>query len=280
MSNALVNVATRLGLTRSTWVRHVALSILARIGQHDATIAHHWVPGRSVRLHRFRHKGYWFYGRAREEQIMRTFAALTSKGDTVIELGAHIGYISLYLAHLVGPEGRVYVFEPSPDNLPYTRRNVAGDAAITLVEEAASDSAGVATFFVEELTGQNSTLVEEYSVFNDNRERAFSDAKYRRVEVPTTTVDFFTSTNGVEPRFMKIDVEGAELACLRGAVETLKRCRPRLMVEVTREREAVFGLMTELGYGIFDAELKPIEGGKKPSDPNFFFIHRDDALPS
>jgi FkbM family methyltransferase len=278
--NAIVNVATRLGLTRSTWLRHVALGILARFGQHDTTIAHHWVPGRTVHLHRFRHKGYWFYGRAREEKIMRAFAALIAKGDTVIELGAHIGYISVYLASLVGRDGRVFVFEPSPDNLPYTKRNIAGDPAITLIEEAASDTAGTATFFVERLTGQNSTLVENYSVFSENRERAFSDESYQAIEVKTTTIDRFVSENDVRPNFMKIDVEGAELACLRGSVECLKRFRPRLMVEVTNEHEAVFALMADLGYRIYDSDFKPVHPGTAPTEPNLFFIHGDDEIPS
>ena len=279
MMNRIASVATSLGLTQSPWLRHVALAILAKVGQHDATISHHWVPNRRIHLHRFRHKGYWFYGRSREEQVMRAFARLIVHGDTVIELGGHIGYISLYLANLVGRDGHVYVFEPSPENLAYTRRNVAEDSAITLVEQAASDSAGTATFFVEGLTGQNSTLVEDYSLFKENRERAFSDENYRKIEVPTTTVDEFVSANGLKPNFMKIDVEGAEVACLRGGVETLKRFRPRLMVEVTRRREEVFALMTELGYRIYDAAFDPIDLSGKPRDPNLFFIHCDDALP-
>jgi len=280
MSNALASVATRLGLTRSTWLMHLALGILARVGQRDATIQHHWVPDHRISLHRYRHKGYWFYCRAREEKIMRAFAILIGEADTVIELGAHIGYVSVYFASLVGPNGHVFVFEPSPDNLPYTRRNVRDDPVVTLIERAANDSAGVANFFVEGLTGQNSTLVEDYAVFNENRERAFSHESYRSIEVPTTTVDLFVASNGVHPNFIKIDVEGAELACLRGSLETLKRFRPKLMVEVTREKDAVYALMMELGYCIYDTDLNPVDSAGAQSDPNLFFVHADDALPS
>jgi FkbM family methyltransferase len=211
---------------------------------------------------------------------MRAFARLIRSGDTVIELGAHIGYISLYFAHLVGPGGRVFVFEPSPDNLPYTRQNLGARPEITLVEQAASDKAGTATFFVEQLTGQNSTLVENYSLFEENRERAFSGESYRTIEVPTTTLDLFVAGNGVRPDFIKIDVEGAELACLRGSAETLRQHRPKLMVEVTREREAVFAFMAGLGYGIYDSDLEAVDPASAPTDPNLFFIHRDDAIPA
>jgi hypothetical protein len=79
---------------------------------------------------------------------------------------------------------------------------------------------------------------------------------------------------------MKIDVEGAELACLRGSVETLKRFHPKLMVEVTNQHEAVFALMSELGYQVYDGDFKPVDPAGPPPEPNLFFIHRDDAVPS
>ena len=274
---SIARVTSRLGLTRPTWLRQVALAMLARFGQRDATIAHHWVPGRRIRLHWFRHKGYWFYGREREEDVMLAFAALVRPGDTVIELGGHIGYISVYLGSLVGRGGHVYVFEPSPENLPYTRWNTGADPTITLVEQAASDRSGVATFYLEGLTGQNSTLVKNYALFAENRERAFSDEAYRTIEVATTTLDSFVTGNGLRPSFIKIDVEGAELACLRGSVAILKRFRPRLMVEVTMEHKAVLGLMKDLGYRIYTPRFRSIAIGERPSAANLFFIHQNDT---
>lgn len=273
----MVALARGIGLTKSTWLRRFALTVLGCIGQHDTTIVHHWVPKKRIRLHWFRHKGYWFYGRAREQATMRAFSKLISAGQTVIELGAHIGYVSLYLADLVGPEGHVYVFEPSPDNLVYARWNLRDENVITLVEKAASDREGVAIFFLENLTGQNSTLIEEYSVFQDNRERAFSGENYRKVEVLTTTVDQFVRTHDLRPHFIKIDVEGAELACLRGSIETLKRFRPRLMVEVTNEADAVLMLLNEAGYLVYDINLEHVHSSQERPQANLFFIHREDA---
>lgn len=275
--SAVSTLASRLGLTRVPWLRHFALRTLSFFGQHDAVITHHWVAGKKVRLHRFKHKGYWFHGRGREETIMRSFAALINEGDTVIELGGHIGYISMYFASLVGLTGRVAVFEPSPENLTYTRSNLADEPAVTLIEEAASDKAGRATFFVERLTGQNSTLVEDYSVFSRNRKRAFADGGYEAIEVSTTTVDDFVRSSGACPNFIKIDVEGAELAALRGSTETLRRFRPRLMVEVTSDRDAVLSLLTELGYRVLGRDLNPLDPSDHSPELNLFFIHREDA---
>ena len=277
--NALSSIATRLGLMRPTQLRHLALAVLSRVGQHDATIRHHWAPGRKICVHRFRHRAYWVHGRAREQDIMGGFAKLIRPGDTVIELGAHIGYVSVYLASLAGPQGRVFVFEPSPANLTYTRRNVAGEPTVTLVEKAVSDTAGTATFFIEELTGQNSTLLEHYDVFDENRALAFSDEAYRAIDVPTTTIDLFVKENDVRPNFIKIDVEGSELACLRGSTETVRQFRPRLMVEVAHQNEAVYALLTEFGYRLFRPDLSPFDPDQGSPVENLFCIHRDDATP-
>lgn len=279
MNDLLVRAAERFGLIKAPWMRRMVLTALARFGQSDFTIEHHWVPGKKLRLHRFRHKGYWFYGRNRERVTMESFAALIEPRATVIELGAHIGYVSLYLARLAGRDGHVYVFEPSPDNLAYTRANLAGETGITLIEKAASEKSGVATFFEERLTGQNSSLVEDYWAFAGNKARSFSNESYRPIEVETTTLDEFVKSQRIDPDFIKIDVEGAELSCLKGSVETLNRCRPRLMVEITREKEGVTALLTGLGYELYDEKLTKVHPNVGHSDVNSFFIHRDDPLP-
>lgn len=48
---------------------------------------------------------------------MKTLAELARPGDTVVELGGHIGYLSVHLAKIVGDDGTVIVFEPGPNNL-------------------------------------------------------------------------------------------------------------------------------------------------------------------
>jgi len=259
-------------LMRVKWLRHLALAALARFGQRDITIDHHWVPGRRLRLHRFRHKGYWFYGRRREQNVMKNFARLIRPGDTVFELGSHIGYIGTWFAHLAGVQGRVVLFEPSPDNLAYLEPNVAGLASVELVRRAVSDREGTAHFFVEGLTGQNSTLVDDYSVFAANREAAFSDEHYRQIEVETVTIDGFIAARGLVPDFIKIDIEGGELAALRGMSECFARHRPLLMVEVTNRVDDVMRLMAAAGYRAHDSRLRPIGADDADPGPNRFFV--------
>lgn len=84
---------------------------------------------------------------------MQIFSEIIRPGDFVVELGGHIGHLTVYFAHLVGAEGRVLVFEPGPNNLPYIQRNIASHKNVTLVAKAVSDFVGQTQFYIENLTG-------------------------------------------------------------------------------------------------------------------------------
>src|SRR6478735_1296610 len=104
------------------FARRSLLPIFAKVNPGDITIKNHYT-GDALHLHSFQHKGYWFYGRRREAATMKLFQRLIQPESVVAEVGGHIGYITQFFATLVGPRGRVYVFEPGPNNLPYLRAN-------------------------------------------------------------------------------------------------------------------------------------------------------------
>ena len=163
------------------------------------------------------------------------------------------------------------MLEPSPDNLRYLRRNAAPHPEIRIVEQAASDRAGQARFFLEDLSGQNSTLIEDYGNLSENRENAFSDAHYRAITVETITLDALIAQERLAPAFIKIDIEGAELLALRGMQHCLRHHRPKLMVEVTSDEELVMQLLADAGYAAYDSNLKPLVPGEH-TGPNRFFL--------
>jgi hypothetical protein len=145
---------------QSILVRRVGLKIFSRINPGDVAMTHHWTGDR-LRLHSFRHKGYWYHGFRRERSTMISLARLRGRGDLVIEAGGHIGYLTLHCARLVGDFGAVHVFEPGPNNLPYLHANVDSIENIVVMEEALGGSAGTAQLFVEDLTGQNNTMLAD-----------------------------------------------------------------------------------------------------------------------
>lgn len=232
-------------------LRRIVLPVVKFLSPGNVRFRHHFTKQR-YRLHFWRHKGYWYHGKRREAETMEFFRRALKPGDTAIEVGGHIGYISMWLAHLIGENGRLVVFEPGSNNLEYIRENVGGLENVELIEKAVSNEDGVARFFEETLTGQNNSLVEDYDLFEKNREAANSDQEYAVREVATVRLDGFVAENGLKPDVLKIDVEGAEMQVLEGARETLTEHQPAVVIEVTNRRDEVCGFLTDLGYALYD----------------------------
>ena len=95
--------------------RRLVLPVLSKIGRRDTTISHHYT-GDPVRLNCFKHRNYWYMGRRREEDTITLVENIVRPGDTCFDVGANIGYISLILAKITCTGGRVFAFEPDPNN--------------------------------------------------------------------------------------------------------------------------------------------------------------------
>lgn len=240
-------------LSRNATLRRMGLPLLRLVGR-DTTIRHHWWPQANMRLHTYRHRGYWFKGRRRERRVMELFERFVREGDTVVEVGGHIGYVTLHLRRLVGESGRVVVFEPGINNLPYLRTNVAPFSNIELVEMACGDREDTVSFWIEGLSGQNNSLNKEYRNFAENRSSAYSTEEMREVKVAMTTLDGYLAQHGLEPSLMKIDVEGAEKLVLEGAARVLRDIRPVIIIEVTENAAAVSAMLESNGYLISDRD--------------------------
>jgi FkbM family methyltransferase len=254
--------------------RRVALPLLAKFGNFDITIRHHYTGDR-LRLNAFRHKGYWYLGKDRERDVMSSFERLIRKGDTVIEVGGHIGYISLFFAKLAGEAGSVFVFEPGANNLPYTARNLRNAPNVELIGKAVSSTAGQMPFYLEDMSGQNNSLVKDFWVFDDVAKSAFLEGQYREELVDVVTLDQFVAERDLAPAFIKIDVEGAEFGVLEGAINAIRSYKPTLMLEVNVKHAAIYEFARENGYEIYNDKLQPFQELPESGMPNIFCIHRD-----
>lgn len=258
-------------------LRKVVLPLMKRFS-FDFTIGHHWLPGAPVHLSLFLHKGYWYHGRARERETMEAFARLIPAGGTVIDVGGHIGYVSMYFASLVGPTGRVFVFEPGPDNQRYLRRNVAGLPNVEWADRAVSDESGEATLYCDNLGGQNNSLVADFNALERNANRSGIAAERTEVKVESTTLDDFCAERSLKPDFIKIDVEGAELRVVRGMGSILAGARPRLMIEKNDWKDdALERELAQAGYVFLSPGLELRSGGRMHAQNNFC-VHSDDPL--
>ncbi|HEU4619471.1 MAG TPA: FkbM family methyltransferase [Gammaproteobacteria bacterium] len=138
-------------------------------------------------------------------RMHRLIDAVVEPGATVVDVGANIGYNTIYAARRVGPAGRVVAVEPTPDNLAVLERNVAAAGLPNVVVErvAAGRAAGTCRFYVR---GDTSAV---NSLFPESCYAAVTDV----LEVPVQRLDDIVD-GGAD--LVKIDVEGAELDVLEG----------------------------------------------------------------
>jgi FkbM family methyltransferase len=157
-----------------------------------------------------------------EDHILARFAP--KEGNTVIDIGAHIGRYTITSSKQVGDSGKVVAIEADPDNFQLLKRNVT-------------------------LNNLTNVLPLNYAVFSTRTRMKLyeqsASAKYNSVmlsrtrqtekyaEVDADTLDNLLELNGInQVNWIKIDVEGAEFEVLKGATKTLSNENISLLIEI------------------------------------------------
>lgn len=184
-----------------------------------------------------------------------TFHTLLHRPGTIVDVGAHDGLLTIPLARL--PDSRVLAFEPLPSAFARLRSALGaafGGAIPAHVEThraALGDTTGEIFLSVPVVDGvaneQWASMVKDYAA------HAGSGVSVERIAAPLMRLDDLGLSDLTHA---KLDAEGAEFEVLRGARETLLRCRPVLTLEVEeRHREgstwAVPAYLDALGYDCF-----------------------------
>ena len=204
-------------------------------------------------LNSYRHKGYWYFGRSRESKTMDLFQKNITKGDVVIEIGGHIGYVTQYLSFLVGNEGRVIVFEPGTNNIPYIEKNTSNKKNVYLEKLAISNQEGIATFYEENITGQTNSLLNNYKGAEAGARLSGSKLEVVATKVNLMPLDNYLINKNLEVNFIKMDIEGGELNALYGMQDTLKKIK-RMMIEVTENQREVSEILIRNNFSISDED--------------------------
>lgn len=261
-----------MNIHKNRLLRKIILPIFSKVNPGNIFITHHYTGDR-ILIHSYRHKGYWYHGREREKNTMLLFEKLIKKSDTVIEVGGHIGYISLYFSNLIGKEGMVYVFEPGINNLPYLKNNVKGKHNIVVIEKGVGSCNTRMPFYIENLTGQNNSFIKDFKGFIQNKKNSFiRNISVKEITVDVVRLDNFIVDNKISPNFIKIDVEGFEFEIIKGMSYTLKNFQPILMIEVQDNYKSIYNVMKNENYLMFNDNLKLIKNPDELSE-NTFFIH-------
>lgn len=152
-----------------------------------------------------------------EPDIVELFARHFQPGRNVVDAGANLGLHSIALAKLARSGEQVYAFEPHPEIFPLAKFNCSSFPNVHCINKAASDRAS-RLYMSSVMTWENAGGVG-----------LSADKQQGQYEVESISIDSLGLEN---IGFMKIDVEGHELACIEGAAETIRRDRPTLIVEI------------------------------------------------
>ena len=186
------------------------------------------------------------------------------KGDTVLDIGAHKGGYLYLMLKQVGKQGKVVAFEPQTvlfDYLIHMKR-ILKWGNVTIEHIALSDTETETTLFIP--TNNVSKASAPGATILNNRER--DDIGFTE-KVNTDSLDHYCSVYNINPDFLKIDVEGNELNIFKGGMNTLKKNKPKIIVECdagyvgeTQVLET-FELLKGLGYNgsfIFESQRLPL----------------------
>jgi FkbM family methyltransferase len=199
---------------------------------------------------------YFRSGRLLEPETSSLVDMLLQPGDTCIDIGGHVGFYSMLAAGLVGPTGRVYVFEPERTNYAHLLTHIALNHChhVFPFPWAVGHSTSVVDFFTNfDNDGGHALWDPGQHPFNQKSRQQVSKEAVFLISLD----DIFGSAQPGFAKLIKIDTEGNETSVLRGARNFLTRAQvPAVIAEINRFGLAQLGsseqemrtLMTDLGY--------------------------------
>jgi FkbM family methyltransferase len=214
-----------------------------------------------------------------EKQDTEMILNLINEGDTILDIGANIGWFAINIAKQK-KNLQIRAYEPIPKTYKYLINNIKMNAisGITAFNFGFSDvKKDLKFYFNPELTG------------NTSLENLTQSNKIEEIKCSVKRIDDVIKNNQ-RVDFIKCDVEGAELFVLKGGIQTIKTSRPIIFAELLRKWTAKFNynpndvitLLKDLGYKCYTAyqnHLKEIFLVDEDTlETNFFFLHYDEHL--
>lgn len=164
----------------------------------------------------------------------RLLYSLLERRGVLIDVGAHIGYYSLYMLPRVTA---VYCFEPDPRARRMLEDNVKNQQNVFVFPWAVGEAAGRARFVLEE-HAELSHLGTE------------TDDPNKFIVVDAVTIDSFVSTRHLEVEIIKIDVEGHDAEVVLGATRVLREQQPLVLTEAKFDT-VLLAIARQVSYRVF-----------------------------
>ena len=169
------------------------------------------------------------------------------KGMVCLDCGGNIGYYATLESNLVGKEGRVIAIEPSPVNFQYLQKNLElqGQENYEVYNLACGKEDDEITFVIHKISNM-------CRVAHENEQES-EDKKL--VKIPMRKLDTFLSDKKIDRLdLLRMDIEGSELKLFQGALETLRKFKPMIQMELhpghlgPENTKKVLELLSNEGY--------------------------------
>lgn len=201
-------------------------------------------------------------------------------GDTILDIGANLGYYSNFMSKFSGPKGKVYGVEPIPlfaeiweKNMRHRKENNFKLLNVALGSEE-KEKVQMSIPIVNGVVRHGLTKV------NDSDEN--TDAVAMRFEVPMKKGDdLMTNLNIQQLQFIKCDVEGYEQFVLPSLKNTITTFKPLIQIELSGDenRKNVYDFLTGLGYASYILKSNHLADIQKNDifsvNQDFYFLHPD-----
>jgi len=209
----------------------------------------------------------WYEPSIYESAVNLALRDICHLGDTVFDVGANEGGLTLLMSRLVGPKGTVCAFEANPYILDLCTHNLIRN--------------GCNNFYINhgcvwDISGD---VLDLY--IPSNNWNAASVSKMQgciATSVKTIALDDYINSTKLEPEVIKMDIEGAEFHALKGAEQYINRMHPHLILEQSTNSGSCLELLANMGYVAIDLNnynfIKSINDYPQGSQiRNVLFIH-------
>jgi len=159
------------------------------------------------------------------EDAFNKQAEFIKSADTIFDIGANSGQISLQY-HSLYPSAIIYAFEPFPVMFKTLGENTGQVNEISIHKTAIGEKKGKSAFFVNQNVDTNSLLEPQKMGLSSDKQVVNND----KIEVDVISIDEFCQFNSISQiDILKLDIQGGELAALRGAEKMLAAKKIKLI---------------------------------------------------
>ncbi|MBN1397928.1 MAG: FkbM family methyltransferase [Bacteroidetes bacterium] len=160
---------------------------------------------------------YFAYKRREDTFEIQVINSLLAKGQTVLDIGANIGFYTGIFSDIVGPGGKVHAFEPDVINYSHLSRTFDGKNNVFLRQKAVSEKTETLKIYTSKLLNVDHRTypIEQY------------ESSY---DIEAVSIDDYVA-GSFKIDFIKMDIQGNEVKSLRGMKKTLDDCKPVILTE-------------------------------------------------